>query len=679
MLRGVNSDELCSKETVAPVVPSAFRVASLGQGGQESPWLGLLSAVSRPAVSFLKKCLPERLRTPASLGGLFGGIAEELTQSVDTEGTFLVPHLPFLHSQHEPSGFGGFAVEAPSWLGPDSLHELGVHSIQEASPPGYLASAKHFLTHILSNSGQREVRDGWSVESLPPRVKSPWWSEIWGSDSTSHSWLSHFSWGTAVQHCGEPGRGCQQMTSSAAGTVSMPTKPSVECELRASMLGESAGPSCHNRQAHDDSTRMARPESFPSLEQPLLELHPTSAGVVSIVTTCHSEVAVLTPDQDNGYSSLEEEHSNNRLHVVRPLCLNEGSMEASGVTEEQACCPDGGLNELSLPGLGAGGSDRGTEESEDSDTDSEEGEPPSQEEPKLETEVETQALPFLPTPKCQNKAIAYIMGSPCSEESGTESEGDHDWDSSGGGDDDDDGFDSEGASDFSDSEDLDDEDSEADSETDAEVERLWSSLCQSGDPYNPCNFTATLCTASKPAPAASACVLSAEVEYPPSPCTLNSPACSPRPLTVEDESEEEISSVLDAESLQLWNSFSSLSDPYNPLNFQAPLRTRHSAQGPPSTSSLPQLKEAEERMDSGFSEAVSLSELRCAKLKKVRFVEEVEEFYASSDEDRRGPWEEFARDRCRFLRRVQETEEVISYCLAPTFRLLIFQRLYQSC
>ncbi|KPP64956.1 hypothetical protein Z043_116654 [Scleropages formosus] len=487
------------------------------------------------------KCLPERLRTPASLGGLFGGIAEELTQSVDTEGTFLVPHLPFLHSQHEPSGFGGFAVEAPSWLGPDSLHELG-----------------------------REVRDGWSVESLPPRVKT-------------------------VQHCGEPGRGCQQMTSSAAGTVSMPTKPSVD------------------------------------------------------------EVAVLTPDQDNGYSSLEEEHSNNRLHVVRPLCLNEG--------------------------LGAGGSDRGTEESEDSDTDSEEGEPPSQEEPKLETEVETQALPFLPTPKCQNKAIAYIMGSPCSEESGTESEGDHDWDSSGGGDDDDDddGFDSEGASDFSDSEDLDDEDSEADSETDAEVERLWSSLCQSGDPYNPCNFTATLCTASKPAPAASACVLSAEVEYPPSPCTLNSPACSPRPLTVEDESEEEISSVLDAESLQLWNSFSSLSDPYNPLNFQAPLRTRHSAQGPPSTSSLPQLKEAEERMDSGFSEAVSLSELRCAKLKKVRFVEEVEEFYASSDEDRRGPWEEFARDRCRFLRRVQETEEVISYCLAPTFRLLIFQRLYQSC
>lgn len=63
---------------------------------------------------------------------------------------------------------------------------------------------------------------------------------------------------------------------------------------------------------------------------------------------------------------------------------------------------------------------------------------------------------------------------------------------------------------------------------------------------------------------------------------------------------------------------------------------------------------------------------------QVQFVEEVEEFYASSDEDRHGPWEEIARDRCRFQRRVQEVEETISYCLSPTFRLVVFQRLFNA-
>lgn len=63
---------------------------------------------------------------------------------------------------------------------------------------------------------------------------------------------------------------------------------------------------------------------------------------------------------------------------------------------------------------------------------------------------------------------------------------------------------------------------------------------------------------------------------------------------------------------------------------------------------------------------------------QVTFTEEVEEFYASSDEERHGPWEEYARDRCRFQRRVQEVEESISYCLSPSFRLNIFQRRYPS-
>lgn len=63
---------------------------------------------------------------------------------------------------------------------------------------------------------------------------------------------------------------------------------------------------------------------------------------------------------------------------------------------------------------------------------------------------------------------------------------------------------------------------------------------------------------------------------------------------------------------------------------------------------------------------------------QVRFCEEVEEFYTSGDEDRHGPWEEYARDRCRFQRRVLEVEESISFCLAPSYRRQVLHRLQLS-
>lgn len=58
------------------------------------------------------------------------------------------------------------------------------------------------------------------------------------------------------------------------------------------------------------------------------------------------------------------------------------------------------------------------------------------------------------------------------------------------------------------------------------------------------------------------------------------------------------------------------------------------------------------------------------------FCDTVEEFYASEDdEDRSGPWEELARDRARFLRRVQDVEDGIGYVLSTTFRVAVYQRL----
>ncbi|EDL39658.1 protein phosphatase 1, regulatory (inhibitor) subunit 15b, isoform CRA_b, partial [Mus musculus] len=69
-------------------------------------------------------------------------------------------------------------------------------------------------------------------------------------------------------------------------------------------------------------------------------------------------------------------------------------------------------------------------------------------------------------------------------------------------------------------------------------------------------------------------------------------------------------------------------------------------------------------------------ELRSARASdQVTFLEEVTEYYISGDEDRKGPWEEFARDGCRFQKRIQETEVAIGYCLAFEHREKMFNRL----
>uniref|UniRef100_A0A8C8A4B7 Protein phosphatase 1 regulatory subunit 15A/B C-terminal domain-containing protein n=1 Tax=Oryzias sinensis TaxID=183150 RepID=A0A8C8A4B7_9TELE len=249
-------------------------------------------------------------------------------------------------------------------------------------------------------------------------------------------------------------------------------------------------------------------------------------------------------------------------------------------------------------------------------------------------------------PQCQNKAIAFIMGCPCSDDDSSQSDESSD--------EDDDGFDSEGSS---------DEDSE----------QLWTSMCQIADPYNPRNFTACLHTGrSQPQPI--------HTPTPPS-STQSSPEPSPDLTTLVppsnldswDESTS-ASEVDEAESLRLLGSFSCSSDPYSLLNFQAPLRTQRPT-GPPPQSQ-------KERMDSGFSERSGSSKSpSCRSSKKVRFCDTVEEFFASceeEEEDRQGPWEQMARDRCRFLRRCQEVEQQIAYCLQPQHRLRVYQRLKDS-
>lgn len=68
-------------------------------------------------------------------------------------------------------------------------------------------------------------------------------------------------------------------------------------------------------------------------------------------------------------------------------------------------------------------------------------------------------------------------------------------------------------------------------------------------------------------------------------------------------------------------------------------------------------------------------------ISQVTFLEKVTEYYISSEEDRKGPWEELARDGCRFQKRIQDTERAIGHVLSTEHRLRVLHRFQspQSC
>ncbi|KAI4894972.1 hypothetical protein NFI96_028734 [Prochilodus magdalenae] len=668
MFRSMNSEKHFSSG--GPQSP-AVSLDGANVARSENSWISVLSMVYRPAWSLLQKYLPGRAQasdlTPWDRAP--GQSKMDMGNSLHS----LMPDSPrlnvaYVHCQHENA-------EALSWLAADSLAELGIQDAadtdfkaQHPAPARYLTVAKNLLSQGVLNpaSAQKDASSA-DRQSHLSYANSWWWDGLWGTSDGPENVVPNSS---RTRTSNDPKwQHCEKSDSSghccAAECGSVVTGDDVD-----SMLRESAGPPCFKELADNNDLHMPRPESLPNSEQ-LSSVHEHTvvshlAGTRA-VAAC-SEVAVLTPDQDNGYSSLEEENANTKQLNMKLVGDEQGSLESDSPAASQ-----GGDAGTKCEGVEA----EGRPQCEEANSKVEE-----QKEEASETARAEDVSAYLSTPRCQNKAIAYIMGSPCSDES--DSDSDSDWNS-----DDDDGFDSEGSSHFSDTEDLDDsddgdeeeDDSEADG-LDSESERLWNSLCQNRDPYNPRNFTAPIRTATNASAAAVDSPLSGSPAEPD-----HSPFSSPSPLVPqEEESSDETWSVDESEHMMLWNSFNCSSDPYNPLNFQAPTRTRETAGGscrkrahvgPP----IYNKEEAEDRLDSGFSETAlvqGLGSSRCVRLKKVTFVEEVEEFYASSDEDRRGPWEEFARDRCRFQRRVQEVEETISYCLSPTFRLVIFQRLYHS-
>ncbi|XP_060701315.1 protein phosphatase 1 regulatory subunit 15B-like [Hemiscyllium ocellatum] len=155
------------------------------------------------------------------------------------------------------------------------------------------------------------------------------------------------------------------------------------------------------------------------------------------------------------------------------------------------------------------------------------------------------------------------------------------------------------------------------------------------------------------------------------------------------------SSELSDTDEELLNFLAGTSDPYNLMNFQACIKTRHkvdtrtvfqSSCTQQSEMCTIELEDDSGRVDSGFTDEIqsevqkTFTQMACEKKcsKKVAFDEHVTVHYVSSEEIRKGPWEEFARDRCRFQKRIQEIEECIGYCFTLKHRRTVLKNLQLS-
>ncbi|XP_034021286.1 protein phosphatase 1 regulatory subunit 15B-like isoform X2 [Thalassophryne amazonica] len=632
----------------SPSHSAGLGVASHGYVSHESSWISLLSVLSRPALSFLQKYLP---------GRSLWFSRDEKMNFVSEQSTFLNPLYDAgsaADARQLRCDSDGATCRLAEVGGAGLLWEPGLEqshvTLNQQTQTEYLTTARTLLGQILlsSVSGERSLR------TADRRQRRNWWDRFWSSEDCSQS--------------------SELLFPQPLYETKSPVSVFVYNSGGASTLGEHAG-------LCDHKDKPGNKGHLQSEQLPNTRNHLRTSGAV---TPC-SEVTITTSDQDNGYSSLEEEH----LHVFQMYTV---------MAQSEAVPPTARSSAMQV---GTDGQDESTTEKEEAADGPEEFDSRASND-EGEHEVVTQspsAAAELTTLQCSNKVIAYIMGCPCSDDDNqSESSSDDD------DDDDDDGFDSECSSELSDLSDDDDDDeaSDSDSETDVDLAHMWT-LYQSHDPYNPQNFTACIRTCTTTLPKSAPTTTSSVQSTPTSDldevglslaCSSSLPeypslsSSTPESHDVWDDSAS-ASDTDEAENLRIWSSFSCTSDPYSPLNFQASVRTRESAkvdektfETPPHThycnaTLLAQYKkEADDRMDSGFCETQS-STGGAVVTKKVRFCEEVEEFFAScgeEEEDRRGPWEQLARDRCRFLRRCQEVEQSIAFCLQPQHRRHVLLR-----
>ncbi|XP_068125717.1 protein phosphatase 1 regulatory subunit 15B [Hyperolius riggenbachi] len=289
-------------------------------------------------------------------------------------------------------------------------------------------------------------------------------------------------------------------------------------------------------------------------------------------------------------------------------------------------------------------------------------------------------IPFSSIPVCTNRHIGYILGTVVSDDENEDensSDRDEQWDKE----ENDDGFDSEGSVSTTDSE-----------VTVPDEVSLWNSFCSS-DPYNPQNFTASLktggVTEEDPLPVQrQEQSLSDEESW----CDSDVAPSSDSEEESSDDDDDEDSSANEEENQKLWNAFLKSDDPYNPLYFKAPVQTLDKSRicNDSASSNYSEVVcrnfpnklvltscPSEEPQQSWFRDThnVPVEDRANTGQKKVIFHEKITIHYVCSEEQRKGCWEELARDRCRFERRIKETESTIGHCMTPDHRQRVWERM----
>uniref|UniRef100_A0A1A7YZB7 Protein phosphatase 1, regulatory subunit 15B n=1 Tax=Iconisemion striatum TaxID=60296 RepID=A0A1A7YZB7_9TELE len=219
-----------------------------------------------------------------------------------------------------------------------------------------------------------------------------------------------------------------------------------------------------------------------------------------------------------------------------------------------------------------------------------------------------------------------------------------------------------------------------------ENERLWDFFSSPEDPYNPLCFTATSANVSKQA--------------------ASLPAPPPKSETDSEEKESSFAPSDDDEEELLWNSLSQKNDPYHPLNFQACLQSSLATAQHENTTVFnvhpTETKEKPKAFRKSRSAPPALTERNLKKhshpdktlvpwkrpeqtppeekrskasstQKKVQFsplvqVHVMRTWPFARQASRKGHWEELARDRDRFRRRVLDTERAVGHCFTQPHR-----------
>nr|XP_006629786.1 PREDICTED: protein phosphatase 1 regulatory subunit 15A [Lepisosteus oculatus] len=156
----------------------------------------------------------------------------------------------------------------------------------------------------------------------------------------------------------------------------------------------------------------------------------------------------------------------------------------------------------------------------------------------------------------------------------------------------------------------------------------------------------------------------------------------------EDEDESGMSDEMPEATAELWESFLRSDDPYNPFAFLGPCgkeKKRKSEEGEETGEAEPPGSWKGE--DSGLKNVQKGKD--CCRLqegkiegKKVRFSDTVVVrplvvwAFASRAARSGACWQEMARDRDRFQRRVQQTSVAIEPCLQPEHRARVWERLH---